>query len=280
MGLDVYLYHCPDRKTAKAIENEYEQRSEANWKEVGEFDKLTEKQQEAVRKKNHELAVALEVAGGPEEKFHYDGHHKSVTKVELPSKLYPEHYFKIGYFRSSYNSSGIERILGNLGIGGLYEIFEPNEEYEFTPDWKKAHQRVNESIAEYEAHLAGIAGKYGIMKIGYNMFKKENSLPQNEEAAWQIFKKEVEGKDDLSLFDWYSNGDGHFFLKDPPKVVAAIPGVENILGKAPCVYLFYDKEREEGKKDWYLQALEIVREAIEYVLAQPDPQNYYLHWSS
>ncbi len=44
----------------------------------------------------------------------------------------------------------------------------------------------------------------------------------------------------------------------------------------PCTYLVY----EAGDMDWYKQALEIVVEMIEWVLGQPDPSKFYLHWSS
>ncbi len=46
----------------------------------------------------------------------------------------------------------------------------------------------------------------------------------------------------------------------------------------PSVFLVYEREPSE-KEDWYLTALRIVRETIEYVLAQPDKQHYYLVWS-
>ena len=35
----------------------------------------------------------------------------------------------------------------------------------------------------------------------------------------------------------------------------------------------------EGDNDWYINALEIVKETIEYVLGKDNIDQYYLHWS-
>lgn len=37
--------------------------------------------------------------------------------------------------------------------------------------------------------------------------------------------------------------------------------------------------RQENATDWYLEALEIIKETIEYVLMQPDRDKFYLRWS-
>jgi hypothetical protein len=77
-------------------------------------------------------------------------------------------------------------------------------------------------------------------------------------------------------FDRYSSAEGHFYIKDPLEVLAMIPGETDILGKQPCVYMVY---REVEKYRWYIEALKIVVETIDHVLAQPDPENYVFHWS-
>ena len=45
----------------------------------------------------------------------------------------------------------------------------------------------------------------------------------------------------------------------------------------PCVYVVYKTEPDRWL--WYHQALEIVQETLEFVLANPSP-DYLLHWSS
>jgi hypothetical protein len=53
-----------------------------------------------------------------------------------------------------------------------------------------------------------------------------------------------------------------------------IPGIQTVLGTRPCIYVV-----TESDNTWYLQALEVVRETIEFVLSQEDKELYYLHWS-
>jgi len=53
-----------------------------------------------------------------------------------------------------------------------------------------------------------------------------------------------------------------------------IQGKEKIFGERDCVYVV-----TESDNSWYLQALEIVRETIEYVLSRENKEQYYLHWS-
>jgi hypothetical protein len=60
------------------------------------------------------------------------------------------------------------------------------------------------------------------------------------------------------------------------------PEESDVIGRlinTPAVFVVYEKEPDE-KEDWYLTALKITRETIEYVLAQPDREQYYLSWSA
>jgi hypothetical protein len=43
-------------------------------------------------------------------------------EVEEPSAKYPEHYFKIGYFRSEYHENGINDVLDRLGLPNLIDV--------------------------------------------------------------------------------------------------------------------------------------------------------------
>jgi hypothetical protein len=72
-------------------------------------------------------------------------------KVEIDHPDYPDHYFKIGYFRSSYNESGINRILKNMDLPTLNEVFNISDvEYYFQPDWQKALENVESLIVEFQ----------------------------------------------------------------------------------------------------------------------------------
>lgn len=272
MGLDVYLYHCPDRKKAKAAEDklqEFDDKQYAGKK----YDDLTEAEKKKIRSKIKMKAVELGCTG------EYSGHH-TVTKIETDSTKHPEHMFKIGYFRSSYNDGGINRIMHNFGLPGLYEIFEHGDDYEFAPDWKKAKERVREAIEGYATQIS-MYGELHVLTVQSNIFAKDDVLPKDQSEALKIFKAEEDRKAKGGAFTKgvWTNKDGTFALEGM-NVVAFIPGTNNILGEHPCTYVVYREEKKDDEANWYLQALEIVEETIDFVLSQPHPEQYYFHWSS
>ncbi len=267
MGLDVYLYRSTsDKKKIEKLKEEYEKGHKKNW-EGKDYDKLTDKEKESLWKKDEKLALSLGLDKNAED--------KNEEEVEINSKKYPEHYFKVGYFRSSYNDGGINQVLGNTIGKDLYYIFEPGDEYEITPDWKKARIRAKEVYDEYDKFLKekGNLRCSFIRLVSYGTVK----LPSSDQEAIAAFLSEVDKKEKAKgPFDSYSNALGDFFLKDPARIKALIKGKKygNDLG-------LYMIEEIDGKieDDWYLQALEIVIETIDYVLAQKDKKNYYFHWS-
>ena len=90
------------------------------------------------------------------------GEHSSREKIEQDSKKHPEHMFKIGYFRSSYNGGGINSVLDSLGFGGLYWIFDNKDQYEFAPDWEKSLKRVREVLDKFREFTDSDIGKYRV----------------------------------------------------------------------------------------------------------------------
>jgi hypothetical protein len=293
MGLDVYLYHCSNRPAAKAAEDAANEAAEDLWQEIccnngtEEWDKVKESDKDRRYKVYKAKKKAIESTFGV-----VDGEHKDNTKIKNNSALYPDHMFKIGYFRSSYNEGGIDRIMRNLGLPTLSNLFRVTDgEYEFTPDWKTSLTRTVDAITRYTAHLNGKSGDLAVTKVVGNMFSDPTEWPSSEAAALKIVERELEKydpskKDDFSTGN-YSNRDGEFIFGDPLEVVAMIPGTrESIMAKLhsqssmeAVTYIVYRKKRETGEKDWYLKALEIVKETIEWVLGQSDPENYYFHWS-
>lgn len=259
MGLDIYLYKYENKSETDRLESEYETVSESNWKEVGCYDTATQEQKDAIREKNKQFGNSLGL-----DEWGMDKTNK--VKIKIDSAIDKDHYFKIGYFRSSYNNGGINKILDNLGVPGLYEIFEPNDEYCFQPDWDKCLERCNESI-----WLLQSKANYRCFDVSPNIFGQPEC--KSEKEALEIFMKEVNRKE--SSFDAYSNNHGVFHIKEPLKVLGLIIGTESKLKKEiPCTYVI-----TEGENEWYLTALKIVRETIEWVLAQSDINKYYLHWS-
>ena len=258
MGLDIYLYRYGDFEATQKLEDQYERESEENWNRFGEYDNMTDDQKEEARKKDDEInsRLGLHEWGSDEDRK---------QRIEHPSKTDPEHYFKIGYFRSSYNEGGIERVLGNLGIDGMREIFCPNDAYEFRPNWEEALKKTDQSISALEKE-----NMFVCYSVEANMFRPTYTKSAEDAISTtkEMMKKET-------MFDGgFSNIDGEFY-PNGMEIFALLPGKKTFLKQGiDCTYVVY-----KGDKEWYLNALKIVKETIEYVLNKEDKDKYYLHWS-
>lgn len=262
MGLDVYLYKYDDLAAYREAEAKYSQYIDSLWANR-EYKSIPEDEKEEIRKKTKEYALSLGL--------NEDGYNgKGVEKVELDSTIDKAHMFKIGYFRSSYNEGGLERIASNFGIYGLKDIFQPSKDSTFQPDWKDALVRVNIAIEQWKKADVGI----GITKV-FDKNYGHVAQPKCEKEALDLFLSEkAKNKDNPYNF---SSGTGEFFMKEPMKVLAIISGnSEYIFNTRECQYIIY--ENPHGYK-WYITALEIVKETIEHVLAQSDINKYYICWS-
>lgn len=264
MGLDVYLYHYKNFNQSQELEKEYQDYSDEIYEKFKMIDPdFSKETSDRVRQLCQEKAAEL----GLDE---YGDDAGGKTRIEQDSVIHPDHYFKIGYFRSSYNGSGINGVLQNLGIYGLYEIFNPDDRYCFNPDWNHALQMVNESIEALKKDKG-----FRILTVSPNLFDQDN-VPGDPLSALNIFQEEEKKNSKNKNFLCYSNRHGEFYLdKKGLTVHGMIPG-KDFFGR-PCTYIVY--KDLEGKK-YMLQSLEIVKETIEFVLAQNNPQEYFLHWSS
>lgn len=260
MGLDVYLYKCNDLEKSQTLEKQYSEESTKNWDRFGKYDDMTDEQKKDARKKDLEISEKL----GVDE---FGEHTQCKEKIEIDSHKYPEHYFKIGYFRSSYNDVGTNRILSNLGLYDLWDIFNPGDEYEFIPDWTEALKRVDKVIHELTDEK-----QYGCFSISPNIFSKDETKIKSKANAISLFKKEMSRK--VGFKNGYGNAAGQFF-PEGIEILALINGEESILKKQQCVYVVTDLDTT-----WIEQALHIVKETILYVLGQVDKDDYYLVWSS
>lgn len=297
MGLDVYLYHCVDHETRRKVEADYEVQHEGLY-EVVDWEKLRanrEAQRDDKTIPHPEAEVAYETAKAKEnalkERLKYD---EQETRVERKSEKHPDHMFEIGYYRSSYNSGGINSVLRRLGCGSLYYVFfgdeNPKERYEviFTKaQWEEALKRAKEILAKLREEQGE---KYDVVvqSVRMNPFSNGEHMPRSEaEARAKFLETQKEhGKHNPDVEDGefsygFSNIVGEFYQRTDEmnsKLRAAMPGVEKGFdGKPfPCTYLVWERE---GALDWYVEAMEVVVESIEWVLAQDDPENYYFHWS-
>jgi hypothetical protein len=197
--------------------------------------------------------------------------YKGKECIENTHPKYTDHYFKIGYFRSSYNGGGINNVLSNLGIPTLYYIFSAKDKYKFKPDWNDALVKCNEV---YEALKA--KPNLRCFEVGWNEFfgSPDTATITSEAEALEAYAKE--SRRDTTFKEGYSNAVGHFYPSGL-KVFGLISGAKKrffVDQKLPCTFVVM-----EGENEWYLQALEIVKDTIEFVLSQKDKSKYSLHWS-
>lgn len=259
MGLDIYLERYNNFEDTQARENEYSEFSEKLWENAGDYDSLTEDQKEEIRSKENKFAESLGL-----DKWGSDESNRE--KIELAHPGYPDHYFKIGYFRSSYNAGGIERILENLGVPTMHDIFDFSDEYTFQPDWDIALAKCESAI-----NVLKEKGAYRVHHVEENIFRESGI--KSEKEALDVFMKNLEREHSEGMGS-YSNAEGEFYLDKPLEVVAMVPGKTKIFKERDCVYVITKSENE-----WYVQALEIVRDTIKYVLSQENKNQYYLRWS-
>ena len=276
MGLDVYLERANEPlEHIEAVEATYNEKCEQLWKNTQgdrEYDDLSKEERDQVRKAEDELKTKMGLV-----KY---GSHPARESVELDSEKYPEHMFKIGYFRSSYNSGGLNSLLKEQGLPDLYEIFDVRQDdYQQRHDWATARAKAEEVLKQ-------LRGKkiYRVSEISTTLLRDDVEMPQNSNDALDIFlqerekweqKAEERNKNPDWAFNSYSNLFGEFHMKEPLPIVGLIKGKG--IFRDNCVYAVY--EVDEGYSKWYEQALEIVIETCTWILNQKDSSKYYMKWS-
>lgn len=202
--------------------------------------------------------------------------------IELASKKYPKEHFKIGYFRSSYNGGGTNQVLEKAGVMTLYNIFDvKGDEYLQFPDWDACLVRAKKALADLQD--AAKNRNYGVQEMKYDFIASARAAApvSDEYEALTSFMQEVKDNtpkegEKASDFRDYSCSKGEFHL-DGEKVFGFIHGMKKhfMSGKPePCLYIV-----TQGYLENYVPSLEIVVETIEYVLAQPDREKFYMRWS-
>jgi hypothetical protein len=262
MGLDVYLKHSIDRAGELAKQAAAEEFSNAAWEKAGAYESLSDAQKETVR-------AAVKAYNDANDLDEYGSSNKIET-IEIDSRIHPDNMFKIGYLRSSYNSGGINSVLKRIGCPDLYDIFEPGDDYYVTVNWLQAQARAQVALDRLREYMGTEMAAYDVIEVnGYDAVG-------SKEEALALLKKELEGG--RGFKGGYSNRAGDWFLEGM-EIVGAVPGKPSFMGN-PTYYLFTKSKEDGGNFKWYLDALEVTKEMIDYVLAQPDPDNYFLSWSA
>lgn len=260
MGLDVYLAQCEDR------ENEIAKQDEAlaivnKLYEVDNYENLSDEKKDEISEKAKEIraSLGLDIYGSS----------TKIKDVKINSNMFPEHMFKVGYFRSSYNGAGTNSVLKKRIGYDMYDIFGYSEDvYYFVPNWDESLVRVENAISDMNQFLNSEIGKYDSIEVS------GMTCAKNENEALEIFKEQLNKKSEYN----YSCRNGNFFLAEPITVVGFIQGGDGFFGSKKSFLI--TKKKETTEKDWYLQALEIMRETIQYVLAQPNKEHYFFKWSA
>jgi hypothetical protein len=276
MGLDVYLYRYENFKEMQALKEETQRHLEAmqlktlagrSWEELRDSEKELIRQEE----RKYCLSVGLDEDG--------DFYSQSEA-IDQPSALYPNHLFRRGYFRSSYNSGGFNSIMTVHKLPTLYEIFKASDQYVFLPDWEQARRLSKKAIPKFAKALED--EPLQVMRVRAGIPVSGTSRPRDEQEALKLYKEFAKGWPvRTKATEMFTRSEGLFVKGGSMKVRSLIYGKEMSYlypgVTQEVIYVIY--EDEEGFS-FYKQALEIILETCEWVLAQEDPSQYYLHWSS
>jgi hypothetical protein len=117
------------------------------------------------------------------------------------------------------------------------------------------------------------------MEVTYGLSHNGINNVQDALEVWKKRYSEEKNRDKSFLGGSFSCKEGEFFMDKPIEVCAIMPGFKKgfIRAQEPCTYVIY--KNKEGYK-WYIEALEIVVETIDWVLKQKKPEQFLLHWSS
>ena len=265
MGLDIYLKRCPDWTGELAKEKLDDELTDADWDEAGEYSSLSQEQRDTIRAKQR-----VRRAGAGLDEF---GSSDLIETIEEDSVTDPQHLFKVGYLRSSYNSGGIQSVLHRIGLPGLDYIFGPSDEYHINPDWQACLERANEVIAKYDAWYHSEYSAFDVAEIS-----NIDGVRSAEDALKVFLKERKEYDKQPKAFDAYSSREGTFYMSG-----MQVYGFIRNTGYGSGMFAVYKRTRTGTlNDDWYYKALLITRETIDYVLAKsPQEQgNYRLAWSS
>jgi len=268
MGLDVSLYKCPAnlRGVEDQKEEEYNKHSEEIWEkhlDGRKYNELSEDEKKVIKAETEELALGLGLKK--------DGGSTVRERVEIVSKIHPEHQFKIGYLRSSYNGAGLNSVLRELEIPDLFEIFAVvNEGYFVEVDWDASLERITEALEKFQMFLNSPEAKYEVIELSF--FTES----QEKETRKDTLEKFMSIINDKTSFSNFSHKSGHYFLDGVNiKAVRLLPSGGRL--GISTVHLVADSKEENYF--WYKEALEVTQEMIEYVLNTGSPEDYFLGWS-
>ncbi len=280
MGLDIYLYHVTAPRTQIEAENERWDAEDSRIlalvdtkaKAEGRTDKWNDEDRAENKRLEAESAPLFgRVVRNPGDSYIiWDNQHERC--IELDSTLYPDHLFKIGYFRSSYNSGGIHHILEDHLNTSLEDLMGRTND-----DWQAARERISGVLVKMRELDA--ATKYRAIEIDVFSPFHEATISNPAEAiaaAAKVIGEHPPRDPDSGFGNDFSSRDGLFLLDSKPQFIAFIAG-KNCLHQ-PTVFGIVEAKPGDVF-GWYIKALEIMVETCDWVLATGKTHEYVLHWS-
>jgi hypothetical protein len=176
MGLDVYVHKFDDFETNQRVEEEVQKLEEEIWAEYGAYDSLTDEQK-------NEAVKRVQVIYFEHGLNNYGENTNGKETLKNNSTKYPEHLFKVGYFRSSYNDGGINRVLEQL-LGensDLYYVFNVEDGGYINVDWEEAKKRAVLILERFDTVLRE-DGAYSVDECRCNEFMPLPDVTDNEDA--------------------------------------------------------------------------------------------------
>lgn len=207
----------------------------------------------------------------------------SMERVKLDSTLHPDHMFKIGYLRSSYNDGGINNVLRALGLPDLYSVFDVNTDrytYHISVDWPAALERAKALLDQLRAKAASPEGQ---LKASWHSptLLGDVAASISESDALKVVRDELErhAKDE-AMWKNFSGSQGQFWLGDPLPVVALVRSGPRYGFEGPGFWLVF--RPPEGWLDWYIKAVEVTVEMCQWVIDHPleGQGEWVLGWSA
>lgn len=243
MGIDIYLCHSEDWNNSYRIMS-YQ-------KEVDKIkDRIPADQHNEYTKLK---AVELGIKTIGEDFLRFD---TGIREVEHNSTMYPDHLWKIGYFRSSYNSSGINFLLENLNLPRLNDILGIYSECEYHKiDWKTVWKNAHK--VKEDLQIKALPNGYKLVHV----INIKSNNPYEEARAC------IEDLQDLKTGVYMTKGGTVFgFNYKLLAVIGEFLLVEDL------------DHKDENAFDFYIECLDILIETCEFVMSQPDPFNYRLQY--
>lgn len=278
MGLDVYLYRVDDVARFHAVREQYNERSEELWEEYTTRKGAGETEEQLRAWIEPEESRLQEELGCDDSGYLRGGH----EAVERDSAVHPGQLFKVGYFRSSYNGTGINRVLEDMGLPGLYQLFgvpERSPDYWVRPDWAAARERAAGLVDALRQRVDKREHRLRAEFFGQNRFLGKPPKVDAQDALAAARAAIVKGDSGPFGGGGWSSAEGSFFPKGL-EVVAILPSEPRFHFEGPGAFVVYVTSEETARS--YLDSAEVILETIDYVLANPvpEPGAYLLAWSA